>query len=116
MPRKSRARALTAWINGVVVGEWRIPTRGDMEFQYSREWTASAHGRPLSLSLPIAADDPTLKGTAVEAYFDNLLPDSDAMRRRVQERFHAESRRPFDLLAAIGRDCIGAVQLLPPGE
>jgi serine/threonine-protein kinase HipA len=116
MPRKSRARALAAWVNGVPAGEWRIPTRGDMEFEYDAGWAASPHGRPLSLSLPIAADDLTVKGRAVESYFDNLLPDSDAIRKRVQERFRADSRRPFDLLAAIGGDCIGAVQLLPPGE
>ena len=116
MPRKSRARALAAWVNGVLAGEWRIPTRGEMEFRYDAGWAESPHGRPLSLSLPIAADDLTVKGRAVESYFDNLLPDSDAIRRRVQERFQADSRRPFDLLAAIGGDCVGAVQLLPPGE
>lgn len=116
MPRKSRARALAAWVNGVLAGEWRIPTRGDMEFRYDAGWAESRHGRPLSLSLPVVADDLTVKGRAVESYFDNLLPDSDAIRRRVQERFKADSRRPFDLLAAIGRDCVGAVQLLPPGE
>jgi serine/threonine-protein kinase HipA len=52
----------------------------------------------------------------VEAYFDNLLPDSEPIRRRLQDRFHAASRGAFDLLAAIGRDCVGAVQLLPPDE
>jgi serine/threonine-protein kinase HipA len=56
------------------------------------------------------------KGAAVEAYFDNLLPDSEPIRRRLQDRFHAASRGAFDLLAAIGRDCVGAVQLLPPDE
>jgi serine/threonine-protein kinase HipA len=50
----------------------------------------------------------------VEAYFDNLLPDSEPIRRRLQDRFHTASRGAFDLLAAIGRDCVGAVQLLPP--
>jgi serine/threonine-protein kinase HipA len=66
--------------------------------------------------MPFADEDLKAKGMVVESYFDNLLPDSDAVRKRLQDRFHVESRRPFDLLAAIGRDCIGAVQLLPPGE
>ncbi|HYH43637.1 MAG TPA: type II toxin-antitoxin system HipA family toxin, partial [Burkholderiales bacterium] len=87
-----------------------------MEFEYDSDWAASPQGRPLSLSMPLANEDLKVKGRAVESYFDNLLPDSDAVRKRVQDRFHVESRRPFDLLAAIGRDCIGAVQLLPPGE
>lgn len=115
MPRRSRARALAAWVNGVLVGEWRIPSRGEMEFEYDVAWAASPQGRPLSLSMPFAREDLKVRGRAVESYFDNLLPDSDAIRKRVQDRFHAESRRPFDLLAAIGRDCVGAVQLLPPG-
>src|SRR5262249_11369917 len=39
--------------------------------------------------------------------------DSDSIRRRVASRFHTGSTEAFDLLAAIGRDCVGAVQLLP---
>jgi serine/threonine-protein kinase HipA len=87
-----------------------------MEFQYAAEWRQSEEQRPLSLSLPLTLDDVPLKGRGVETYFENLLPDSDSIRRRVQQRFGAPSRQPFDLLAAIGRDCVGAVQLLPVDE
>ena len=34
----------------------------------------------------------------------------------MQERFGAATGNPFDLLAAAGRDCVGAIQILPPGE
>jgi serine/threonine-protein kinase HipA len=87
-----------------------------MEFAYDDSWRAADEARPLSLSLPLTLDAHTHKGAAVEAYFDNLLPDSEPIRRRLQDRFHAASRGAFDLLAAIGRDCVGAVQLLPPDE
>lgn len=87
-----------------------------MEFQYAPDWLQSDERRPLSLSLPLTLDDVPLKGGAVEAYFENLLPDNDAVRKRIQERVRAPSRAPFDLLAAIGRDCVGAVQLLPPDQ
>ena len=116
MGRKSRARALSAWVNGKLAGEWRIPVRGETEFQYDSNWVASEEGRPLSLSLPLSLDKGSLKGRRVECYFDNLLPDADPIRKRLQERFHTGSRNAFDLLAAIGRDCVGAVQLLPPDE
>ena len=56
------------------------------------------------------------RGDAVANYFDNLLPDSSDIRRRLRRRFYARSDDPFDLLTAIGRDCVGAVQLLPPDE
>ena len=58
-------------------------------------------------------DNLPLKGETVGFYFDNLLPDSEHIRRRLQSRFHTQSRDAFDLLQAIGRDCVGAVQLLP---
>jgi len=110
------ARSLAVWANGVRVGLWRLPSRGPMEFAYEDSWRAAEEARPLSLSLPLTLDAHAHKGAAVEAYFDNLLPDSEPIRRRLQDRFHAASRGAFDLLAAIGRDCVGAVQLLPPDE
>jgi len=116
MGRKSRARALSAWVNGKRAGEWRIPARGETEFQYDSAWVESEEGRPLSLSLPFSLDRGSIKGRPVESYFDNLLPDADAIRKRLQDRFRTDSRNAFDLLAAIGRDCVGAVQLLPPDE
>ncbi len=116
MGRRSRARALSVWVNGNLAGEWSIPARGDMAFQYDPAWVESEEGRPLSLSLPFSLDHGSIKGRPVECYFDNLLPDADLIRRRVQDRFHTASRDPFDLLAAIGRDCVGAVQLLPSDE
>src|SRR3972149_12213052 len=116
MGRKSRARALAVWINGQLAGEWRIPARGDMEFQYDLAWVESEEGRPLSLSLPLSLDQAPIKGKPVDYYFDNLLPDSEPIRKRLQDRFHTASRGSFELLAEIGRDCAGAVQLLSPGE
>jgi hypothetical protein len=44
------------------------------------------------------------------------MPDSEAIRRRVQQQFKTASWEAFDLLAAVGRDCVGAVQLLPLDE
>ncbi|MBL0141369.1 MAG: type II toxin-antitoxin system HipA family toxin [Betaproteobacteria bacterium] len=116
MGRRSRERVLNAWINGQLTGRWRIPARGDSEFQYDPGWIAASEGRPLSLSLPFTPDNQPLRGRIVEFYFDNLLPDSEEIRRRLQSRFGTPSRNAFDLLAQIGRDCVGAVQLLAEGE
>lgn len=113
MPSRRRIRELTVWANGTHVGDWRLPARGAMEFQYDASWLESPESRPLSLSLPITATRAPHKGPAVDAYFDNLLPDSEPIRRRLQQRFQTDSRDAFDLLSAIGRDCVGAVQILP---
>ncbi len=45
-------------------------------------------------------------GDVVENYFDNLLPDRIPIRKRLQARVGAE----------IGRDCVGALQLVPEDE
>lgn len=83
-----------------------------MELLYDVGWKQSAVGRPLSLSLPFGVGDAPLRGERINHYFDNLLPDSDAIRRRLAARFGTATTEPFDLLAALGRDCVGAVQLL----
>jgi len=116
VPRRPQIRALAVWANGSRVGEWRLPARGAMEFQYDTAWLSMPESRPLSLSLPLTHERAPHKGVAVESYFDNLLPDSESIRRRLQEKFHAPSRGVFDLLLAIGRDCVGAVQILPAGD
>ena len=82
-------------------------------FEYAASWLDSPSVRPLSLSLPIPAGGRTLRGPMVKNYFDNLLPDSDRIRQRLRTRFRLSSDSAQDLLGAVGRDCIGAVQLLP---
>ena len=116
MGRKSHAQTLSIWANGLRVGTWRIPARGAVELQYDRSWKDSPAGRPLSLSLPFGVDDAPLRGERVQNYFDNLLPDSDAIRKRIASRFGTGSVDSFDLLRAMGRDCVGAVQLLEEDE
>lgn len=116
MGRPSNSRALVVWANGQRVGRWVIPTRGAMEFTYDAAWVASKQARPLSLSLPINFDETPLRGDAVGFFFDNLLPDSEQIRRRVRRRFQTRSGDAFDLLEAIGRDCVGAIQLLRDDE
>jgi serine/threonine-protein kinase HipA len=113
--RKSHSQALSVWANGERVGTWTIPTRGDMEFLYDADWMNSSSGRPLSLSLPFTGEH-ALKGDRVRNYFDNLLPDSEPIRQRLAKRFKTDTTEAFDLLKAIGRDCVGAVQLLGADE
>lgn len=113
--RQSRPTALGVWINGQRVGNWWLQA-GEHRFQYADEWLVAAAGRRLSLSLPFTPGNVPHRGPVVQNYFDNLLPDSDHIRRRLQDRFATASNQAFDLLAAIGRDCVGAVQLLPKGH
>lgn len=116
MGRASHQRALEVWSNGEHVATWHLPSRGPMSLVYSPQWLSSPRSRPLSLSLPLGVEGSVLRGEVVENYFRNLLPDNEAIRQRMAQRFRAASADAFDLLEAVGRDCVGAVQLLAPGE
>lgn len=116
MGRRSHSQTLHLWANGAYVGRWTIDAKGDSELKYDDAWRASGLGRPISLSLPFNIHNEGLKGPNVSNYFEGLLPDSDIIRKRVATRFKTGSLEPFDLLAAVGRDCVGALQLLPEGS
>lgn len=112
MPRTQR---LSVWMNGIKVGFWE-KVRGEDRLQYLPEWIADKQGRPLSLSLPFTPGNQLWRGRVVRDYFDNLLPDSEGIRRRLAMRYQATNLEPFDLLAELGRDCVGAIQLLHADE
>ena len=102
---------LRIWMNGVEAATWQDaqPTR----LTYASSWLASPLARPLSLSLPLLPEGMSHRGDVVEHYFDNLLPDSANIRARLRNRFTVPSNSTFALLEQIGRDCVGAIQLLP---
>lgn len=111
---RPRHGALEVWSNGEHVGTWSAEG-GSHQFQYTQAWLGSPHTRPLSLSLLFTPGNAPHRGGAVRNFFDNLLPDNQRIRQRLRERFATGSTDAFELLSAIGRDCVGAVQLLPPG-
>ena len=115
MGRKSHVQRLNIWLNGTPVGYWEI-SHGRHTLTYFDEWLADEQGRPLSLSLPFNPQNQPHRGPVVSNYFDNLLPDSEAIRKRIAQHFKTEGIEPHQLLTAIGRDCVGAIQLLPTGE
>ena len=100
-------------MNGELVGAWYHTRQRVPAFRYDVSWIASPARRALSLSLPITAGNSEHRGEVVRNYFENLLPDNAAIRKRLSSRFRTKSTDAFDLLTAIGRDCVGAVQLLP---
>jgi serine/threonine-protein kinase HipA len=102
-------------MNGKRVGTWELK-RQENVFIYDSEWLQSPQARPLSLSMPLRSSTTPYKGRVVEAFFDNLLPDSKLLRERFQASTGASSAKPMDLLERLGRDCLGAVRLLPKGE
>ena len=100
----------TLWVlmNGLEVGRLSLSDSGELAFAYSESWLAHPQTRPISFSLPLQSARHT--GSTVFNYFDNLLPDNLLIRQRIQAKFDIPTSHPFDLLAAIGKDCVGALQ------
>lgn len=114
MTRRKTHEPLKVLINGRQVGSLEKETNGAISFQYGEEWLTWEHRFAISLSLPLTPAP--YRGAQVNAVFDNLLPDRDRVRRRVAERMGAQGTDFYSLLAAIGRDCVGAMQFVPAGE
>jgi len=115
MGRRAHTQRLVLWLNGTPAGYWDASPR-QSTLGYYDEWLEDSQGRPISLSLPFRPDNEPYRGQLVQNYFDNLLPDSEAIRRRIAAHFRCDGIEPYQLLAAVGRDCVGAIQLLPADE
>lgn len=109
-----RSSALEVLLNGRHVGRLSRAANGAIDFSYACEWLDWENAIPVSLSLPL--DTLRYTGAVVTAVFDNLLPDNDDIRRRIAGRVGAEGVDAYSLLAAVGRDCVGALQFLPERE
>jgi serine/threonine-protein kinase HipA len=113
MGRKRKARALQVYVGSTKVGVYSRAADGSTLFRYDRAWLVSDRAFPISLSMPLS--DRPWSGTNVNSFFDGLLPDDSTVRDKIASREHAESAGTFDLLDAIGRDCVGALRFVPEG-
>jgi len=114
MGRKRTYAPLDVYMNRRKVGQYFRNPDGAFAFTYDTEWLAWENTLPISRSLLLRPE--RYVGPPVIAVFENLLPDSDDIRRRVAERVGADGVDAYSLLARIGRDCVGALQFLPEGE
>ena len=105
-----RNGVLNILMNGVLVGKLAKAATGGLSFFYEKQWLNTPGTRPISLSLPLI--EKVFMGDVVYNFFDNLLPDNPQIRARIQSKFNITTNQPFDLLASIGRDCVGAIQII----
>lgn len=114
MAKKKVASELNVYLNNLHLGVLEYKTKKLLTFRYSEDWLQRKTSFPISRSLPLQED--SFKGEEVFAYFDNLLPDSSTIRQRIAARMHANSDQVYDLLAVVGRDCVGALQFAKADE
>jgi serine/threonine-protein kinase HipA len=114
MGRKRKSAALTLALNGRVVGRLTRAADGATRFDYAREWLDWEYAIVVSRSMPLV--DKPFTGDTVRAVFDNLPPEDERVRKMIATRVGAQGTDGFSMLAALGRDCVGAIQFLPEGS
>ncbi len=107
----SRSQTLKVWLNARCVGQLTRATDGGLSFVYDANWLNWHGATPISTSMPLQTQK--YADERVRNVFENLLPDVEQVRESLAARFKADGTDPFSLLAAIGMDCVGALQLLP---
>jgi serine/threonine-protein kinase HipA len=114
MGRKRHHIPLRVLLNNRLVGYLSKEPGGNISFRYDDSWLAWETAIPVSLSLPLREDP--YRGLPVVAVFENLLPDSEALRRQVAQKVAADGTDSYSLLSSIGRDCVGALQFIPEDQ
>ena len=103
---------LVTLLGGTEVGRVHRDKRGRLKFVYDQAWRDAPDAYPLSLSLPLAAQEHG--PTAIEAFMWGLLPDNELVLQRWAQKFQVSARNVFALMSHVGEDCAGAVQFIPP--
>ncbi|KGM13419.1 HipA domain-containing protein [Cellulomonas bogoriensis] len=101
---------LAVLLGGHVVATVTRARPGTLRLTY----TGEGDGTPLSLSLPPETSPHV--GAPVHVFLDALLPESGGVRAAIGRAHGADPSDLLDLLAAVGQDCAGAVQLCPPHQ
>lgn len=95
------------------VGTLEALDNGSTRFQYDPSYAGQARATPLSLSLAVRTE--AYGDVATRAFFENLLPENDQMRRLME--LHGIDRGDFvALLEHLGADCPGALSCVPKGN
>ncbi|BDZ64842.1 HipA domain-containing protein [Agromyces mangrovi Wang et al. 2018] len=105
--------ALDVWLDGRHAGRLMRGEQERVEFLYEEEYRTEAGTTPLSASMPKSAvgHGPDM----VMPWLSNLLPDAEAVRNRWAAKFGERRADPFTLLAHMGEDAPGSVQIVPVG-
>ncbi len=87
--------------------------RGALSFVYRAAHLAHPEAPPLSLSLPLT-DEP-YGDVITRAFFDNLLQERDVALAQVMAREGLARHDVAGLLLHLGKDCPGAISVVPSG-
>lgn len=102
---------LDAYLDGLLVGQFRQSTSGTITFHYD---TQAKTRTPISLSMPRTLPDHRQR--AARPYLAGLLPDNPGALAAIARAYQTSPSSLFGMLTGVGRDVPGALQLLVPGD
>lgn len=94
---------------GTIIGS----NDADAVFQYNKLYLNSNDSVPISISLPLQEAPFTTNQTSL--FFEGLLPEGFT-RRSVAQWLHVEEDNYISILHALGRECLGAIQVTQENE
>lgn len=106
-------KTLKVLLTGKEIGEVTQRANGSYRFEYLPEWQRNPRHIPISRSMPLQQQRHGVR--PITNFMWGLLPDNERILDAWAKRFQVSARNPFALLAAVGEDCPGAVQLVAPG-
>lgn len=112
VPRQGR---LAVYLEGELLGLLEDRTLGYVAFTFAEE-TVERHGagsRILSVGIPVGEE--TVDPLIATPFFAGLLPEGDVLDRIAAE-FRIDPGDTYGLLAVLGRECAGALVLIPKND
>lgn len=100
---------LNVWYDEKLVGKIFRNSLGLIGFIYDKAWLSD--GFAISQQLPLQTAEYSATDGIAHRFFANLLPEANARMHIVRDLKISDS--DFELLAAIGGECAGALSILP---
>src|SRR6476619_6193954 len=107
--------ALAVYLYGRRIGTLQPGTGADYTFAYSEAVIENADRGAVVLSHSLPAQEEPFHPAATRAYSQALLPDS-GRREELARELQVSVHDSYALRARVGRDCAGAVVILPEEE
>lgn len=96
------------------VGVLARDDNGAVAFAYRPDYAGNPNAMPLSLSMPLT--DEAYGDVATRPFFDNLLQERDGALTEIMAREGLARDDIAGLLFHLGKDCAGAMSVLPAGS
>jgi serine/threonine-protein kinase HipA len=106
-------RQFDIYLNELLVGAL-YERRGDkLVFQYETSYLSQSV-QPVFLCLPLQAEP--FPPAISRVVFEGMLPENETIRAAMSRIYETSIENIWGLISAIGRDCAGAISIVPTGE